>query len=62
VGSADAAPTEQSIAVYQELQAKIDTQLQKLEQILKSDLSAFNKAVKDQDLPAVIVKGKAGGR
>jgi hypothetical protein len=62
VGSADAAPTEQSITVFQELQAKIDAQLLKLEQIMKNDLPSFNKAVKDQDLPAVIVKGRAGVR
>ncbi|HKP73741.1 MAG TPA: hypothetical protein VJT82_12435, partial [Pyrinomonadaceae bacterium] len=56
VGSADAAPTEQSYAVYEDLAAKINAQLQRLEQIMKTDLPAFNKLVRDQDIPAVIVK------
>jgi photosystem II stability/assembly factor-like uncharacterized protein len=62
VGSADNAPTDQSYAVYEDLTAKINEQLRKLDSIMKTDLPAFNKAVKDQDVPAVIVKGRVAGQ
>jgi photosystem II stability/assembly factor-like uncharacterized protein len=56
VGSADAAPTAQSYAVYDELVASIDAELQKLSQIVKTDVPAFNQLVRDQNIPAVVVK------
>jgi photosystem II stability/assembly factor-like uncharacterized protein len=59
--SADAAPTAQTYAVYEELVAKINAQLQKLEAIIKTDLPAFNKVVREQEIPAVMLKSKTGG-
>jgi photosystem II stability/assembly factor-like uncharacterized protein len=59
VASSDAAPTDQSYAVYDEIAGKIDAQLQKLETIMRTDLPAFNKLVRDQDVPAVFLKQKA---
>jgi photosystem II stability/assembly factor-like uncharacterized protein len=56
VGSAEAAPTAQSYAVYDEVVAQIDAQLQKLAQIMKTDVPAFNQLVRDQNIPAVVVK------
>ncbi len=56
VASADAAPTAQSYEVYNDLVAQIDAQLARLQQIVKTDLPAFNKLVREQDIPAVIVK------
>jgi len=56
VGGADSAPTEQSFAVYEEVVGKINLQLKKLEEVMRTDLPAFNKMVRDQDVPAVIVK------
>jgi photosystem II stability/assembly factor-like uncharacterized protein len=61
VASADAAPTAQSFAVYDDLVRQIDAQLAKLEQIMKTELPAFNKLVHDQNIPAVIVKAKSSG-
>ena len=58
--SADAAPTAQTYAVYEELVARINAQLQKLEAIMRTDLPAFNKVVRDQEIPAVMLKPKAG--
>jgi photosystem II stability/assembly factor-like uncharacterized protein len=60
VGSADAAPTAQSYAVYEEVVAQIDGQLQKLAQIMRTDVPAFNQLVREQNIPAVVVK-PAGG-
>jgi len=56
VGSAEAAPTAQSYAVYDELVTQIDAQLSKLAQVMKTDVAAFNKLVRDQNIPAVVVK------
>jgi hypothetical protein len=56
VGSAEAAPTAQSYAVYDEVVTAIDAELQKLSQVLKTDVPAFNQLVRDQNIPAVVVK------
>jgi hypothetical protein len=56
VGSAESAPTAQSYVVYDELVGQIDAQLQKLAQIMKTDVPAFNQLVRDQNIPAVMVK------
>jgi len=62
VASADAAPTEQSYAVYDDLVGKIDAQLQQLDRVMKSDLPAFNQLVRDQNIPAVIVNPVASAQ
>lgn len=56
VQSAEAAPTAQSYEVYTELTTQIDAQLQKLSQVMKTDVAAFNQLVRDQNIPAVVVK------
>jgi photosystem II stability/assembly factor-like uncharacterized protein len=56
VGGAEAAPTAQSYAVYDELAAAIDAELAKLSQIMKTEIPAFNQLVRDQNIPAVVVK------
>ena len=58
VAEADAAPTDQSFVVFSELAAKTDDQLRKLAEVMRTDLPAFNKLVREQDVPAVIVKSK----
>jgi photosystem II stability/assembly factor-like uncharacterized protein len=59
VGSAEAAPTSQSYAVYDELVLDIDAQLAKLAQIIKNDVPAFNQLVRDQNIPAITLKPAA---
>jgi photosystem II stability/assembly factor-like uncharacterized protein len=49
-------PTDQSYVVYTEVVGQIDAQLQKLGQIMKTDVPAFNQLVRDQNIPAVTVK------
>ncbi|HWW76574.1 MAG TPA: hypothetical protein VNZ44_14350 [Pyrinomonadaceae bacterium] len=56
VASADAQPTEQSYALYDELAAKIDAQLRQLNQVMTDDLKSFNALVRTSDIPAVIIK------
>jgi photosystem II stability/assembly factor-like uncharacterized protein len=55
VGSADAAPTDQSYQVYDELAAAIDKELAALSRVVREDLSAFNKLVRDHNVPAVTI-------
>ncbi|HXG91671.1 MAG TPA: glycosyl hydrolase [Blastocatellia bacterium] len=59
VGAADAPPTEQSYVIYEDLTAQVNAQLQKLNDVMRTDLPAFNRLVREQDIPAVIVKAKA---
>jgi photosystem II stability/assembly factor-like uncharacterized protein len=59
VASADAQPTAQSEALYEELAPQIDAQLRQLEQALTNDLRAFNQLVRAADIPAVVVKPPA---
>jgi photosystem II stability/assembly factor-like uncharacterized protein len=58
VSSADAAPTEQSYAVYEDIAGKIDVQLAALKECLDQDLPAFNQLVREKNVPAVILKEK----
>src|SRR5438128_9731418 len=43
VAGADAAPTEQSLAVYQDIAGRIDAQLARLQEVVATDVPAFNK-------------------
>jgi len=56
VARSETPPNDQSYAVYEELSAQIDAQLQRLAQIMKTDLPAFNQLVRDQNIPAIVVK------
>jgi hypothetical protein len=42
--------------VYEELSADINAQLQELAAIMKTNVSAFNQLVKDQNIPPIVVK------
>jgi photosystem II stability/assembly factor-like uncharacterized protein len=56
VGRAEYAPTAQSYMVYDEVVGQIDAELAKLNKIMKTDVPAFNQLVKEQNVPAVVVK------
>ncbi|MFN2531037.1 MAG: WD40/YVTN/BNR-like repeat-containing protein [Pyrinomonadaceae bacterium] len=56
VGGAEAAPTAQSYVVYDALVTQIDSEVQRLRQIINKDVPAFNQLVRDQNIPAVVVK------
>jgi len=53
VKSADAVPTEPAQEALAELSAQLDTQLSKLEKLLKSDVAAFNQQVTKESLPPI---------
>ncbi len=56
VGSADAAPTAQSDQVFDELAAALQVQLDRLKAVLDTDIPAFNRLVKESDVPAIILR------
>ena len=60
VARSDTPPNDQSFAVYEDLTRQIDAQLAKLSTIVKTDVPAFNQLVKDQNIPAVVVKPPGG--
>jgi hypothetical protein len=49
----DIAPTSQSYEVFKELSAQLQVQLDQLKQVQSQDIAAFNKTVRDQNIPAV---------
>jgi len=59
VGGGDAAPTDQSYVVYEDITAKIDAQLAQLRQVMTTDVPAFNALVREQNVPAIVVKPAA---
>jgi photosystem II stability/assembly factor-like uncharacterized protein len=53
VMQSDSEPTEQSYAVFQELSAALQVQLDKLQAITSKDVTDFNKLVREQNIPAI---------
>src|SRR5260370_14433681 len=56
ISRAETPPTDQSYAVYDELVAQIDAQLQKLGQVMKTDVPAFNQLLPTPNIPPVASK------
>jgi len=62
VESADAAPTQPSYDVFEMLSKQLDEQLAKWQQILSTDVPAYDQAVQKQSVPAIILaKPEKGG-
>jgi photosystem II stability/assembly factor-like uncharacterized protein len=53
VGSADTAPTQQSYEVYDLLSQRLSEQLAKWNQIVSTDVPAYNNLVRQQEVPAI---------
>jgi photosystem II stability/assembly factor-like uncharacterized protein len=60
VASADTAPTRQEYELFDDLVARIDVQLKRLREILDREVAAFNKLIRESNVPALIplVRGK----
>ena len=56
--SMDAAPTDASVTVFNQLSAKLDAQLAKQKEIREKDVPTFNQFVREQQVPAIIVRKK----
>jgi hypothetical protein len=59
VESSDNPPTSQSNVVWEDLATKANAQLQKYKQLSSTGLSSFNKLVREQNVPAVVVPAAA---
>jgi photosystem II stability/assembly factor-like uncharacterized protein len=55
VDSADAAPTQASYAVFEDLDAKIEEQVAKWKQVREKDLGELNARIRSADIPAISV-------
>jgi photosystem II stability/assembly factor-like uncharacterized protein len=62
VGSAQTAPTQQSYEVFDLLSKRLDEQLAKWNQIVSTDIPAYNSLVKQQEIPALKVTQPEGGK
>lgn len=58
--SFDRAPTEQSQAIYGDLAGQVDAQVGRLRALESGDVQAFNRLLKELDVPGVIVKARKG--
>jgi hypothetical protein len=56
VAVGDYPPTDQVLELSQEIYVKIDVQLEKLSEIQKTEVTAFNKLVARSQLPALSIK------
>lgn len=56
VAATDVAPTVQASMVYEDLASQVNGQLTKLERLLKDEVAAFNRLVREQNVPAVVLK------
>ena len=56
VGGADAKPTDQAYAVFEQLSAALQVELDRVDAVVRDRIPAFNAAVGALELPAVIVK------
>jgi photosystem II stability/assembly factor-like uncharacterized protein len=62
VGSADSAPTAQSYEVFDMLNKAVDEQLTKWKAIVSTDVAAYNAIMKQQEVPAIILKQSDAGK
>ena len=58
VESSDNAPTLQSTQVFEDLASQVNKQLETLKKLTNSDLAAFNRLAREQNVPAVILSDK----
>ena len=62
VQSSDAQPTAQSYMVYEDLATRVNAELKKLEALTGPELTAFNKMIRDENVPAVQAPAKKAGQ
>jgi hypothetical protein len=52
----DYAPTRQAVEVYEELAGKIDVQLERLQQLMQTDLAQLNQQIREAEMPAIAAR------
>ncbi len=56
IAASDTQPTAAQQQVYEDLATTVNAELNKLKQVMGSGVPALNKAVREQDIPAIAVK------
>ena len=56
VAATDIAPTAQSMMVFEDLASGVNAQIANLDRLLKGEMDAFNKLVREQNVPAIVLK------
>ena len=54
VASADSRPTQQILQVFEELSTHVERRVQQLQEIVETDLVAFNRIMREADVPAIV--------
>jgi hypothetical protein len=54
VANAQAAPTRQAYAVFEDLSQRIDAQLKQLQEVLDTDVATFNTLLRENNVPGII--------
>ena len=54
IASADAAPTRQAYELFDDLATRIDVQLRRLQEVIDTDVAAFNSLMRELGVPALI--------
>lgn len=62
ISGSDDRPTDQSYQVYDDLAGRIDAQLSNLKQVMATDVPAFNKLVREKEVPAIFLKPTVNGQ
>jgi photosystem II stability/assembly factor-like uncharacterized protein len=56
VQNSEGAPTRQSLEVFEELSKQADERLAQLRNIIETDVAAFNKLIRELEIPAIIIE------
>jgi hypothetical protein len=56
VASADAVPPQQAYEVFNDVSARIDQHLKRLQEVIDTDVTAFDKLIRTSDIPAIVPK------
>jgi sensor c-di-GMP phosphodiesterase-like protein len=62
VQSSDNQPTQQSYMVYEDLATQVNAELKKLDGLMGGELAAFNKLIRDENVPAVQAPARKAGK
>ena len=60
VEMSDSAPTAQQDIVYEDLASKVNAELRKLGEMTNTDVPQFNRLVREENVPAVVLKDSTG--
>jgi hypothetical protein len=55
VSNSESQPTQQSYMVYEDLASQVNAKIRALNGLLTTDVAAFNKTVRDANVPVVAV-------